>query len=226
MADRRRYDNSGRQAAMGATRRRILDAAKAQFVEHGYPATTIERIAEAAGTTVPTVYRLFGTKRGLLKDAVDTSLVGDDEPVPFGDRPAVRAALGSGDPEALIDAFAAICNDVKDRAASIYRVLVTAAVVDPDAAALLEQLRSQAHTGRSRIVAALGRMDALDPALTRTEAEDLVYTCLSFEVAHILTVERGWTGPQYEAWISRSLRGLLNPDRPRRRRRTRPAQED
>lgn len=211
---------------MRSTRRRILDAAKGQFVEHGYPATTIERIAEAAGTTVPTVYRLFGTKRGLLKDAVDTSLVGDDEPVPFGQRPLVQAALSSDDPDALVDAFAAICNELQARAAPIYRVLATAAVVDPEAGELLEQLRSQAHTGRSRIVAALQRMDALDPALTRVEAEDLVYTCLSFEVAHILIVERRWTGPQYEAWIARSLRSLLRPDRPRCRRRTQPAQED
>ncbi len=203
-----------------------MAAAKTEFVEHGYPATTIERIAQTAGTAVPTVYRLFGSKLGLLKETVDTSLVGDDAPVSFGERPDVRAALGSDDPEALIEAFATICNDVKDRAASIYGVVATAAVVDPEAAGLLEQLRHQAHTGRSRIVAALHRMGALDPALTRAEAEDLAYTCLSFEVAHILTRERGWTGPQYEAWISRSLRGLLRPDRPRHRRHPQPVQED
>ena len=72
----------------------------------------------------------------------------------------MRAALGSDDPEALIDAFAAICNGVKDRAASIYRVVSTAAIVDPEAAGLLDQLRHQAHTGRSRIVDALQRMGA------------------------------------------------------------------
>ena len=92
-------------------------------------------------------------------------------------------------------------------------MLATAAVVDDEAADLLAEVRRQAHSGRSRIVAALRKMDALDPALTRREAEDIVYTCLSFEVAHILTVERGWSGAQYEAWIARSLRSLLAPDR-------------
>jgi hypothetical protein len=55
-------------------------------------------------------------------------------------------------------------------------------------------------------------MDALDPALSRREAEDIVYTCLSFEVAWMLTAERGWSGKQYEAWIGRSLRSVLRPD--------------
>ncbi len=155
---------------------------------------------------------MFGTKRALLKAVLDTSFVGDDEPVAFGDRPNVRAALAADQPERLIDAFAVICRETKDRAADIYQVLVSAAHVDNDAAELLADIRRQALTGRSRIVAALRSMDALDPALDPTETQDIVYTCLSFEVAHILTAERGWNASQYEAWISRSLRGLLRPD--------------
>ena len=90
-----------------------------------------------------------------------------------------------------------------DRSCEIYHVLSTAATVDDEAAELLADIRRQAHTGRSRIVAALRGMDALDPALGNGEAEDIVYTCLSFEVARILTVERGWSAEQYQAWITR-----------------------
>ncbi|MBA3288030.1 MAG: hypothetical protein H0U21_08430 [Acidimicrobiia bacterium] len=84
---------------------------------------------------------------------------------------------------------------------AIDHVLASATVVDEEAA----------HTGRSRIVAALGSMGALDPALTRAEAENITYTCLSFEVARVLTVERGWSDEQYEMWIGRSLSRLLLP---------------
>lgn len=215
-AARRRYDNSRREAAARATRLRVIEAAKALFVDQGYPATTIEAIAEASDTPLPTLYRLFGSKRSLLKAVMDTSFVGDDEPVAFGDRPEVQAALRAVDPETLIDAFATICRDVMDRAGEMYHVLTTAAVVDQEAAALLADVRQQAHTGRSRIVAALRAMNALDPALTPSEAEDIVYTCLSFEVARILTVERSWNSDQYEAWIARSLRVVLPTERPRR----------
>lgn len=217
-AVRRRYDNSRREAQVRATRLHVIDVAKSRFIERGYPATTIEAIAEASDTPLPTLYRLFGSKRSLLKAVLDTSFVGDDEPVAFRDRPQVRAALAATDPEALIEAFAVICREVKDRTCAIHHVLATAAVVDDEAADLLAEVRRQAHTGRSRLVAALRRMGALDPALTKAEAEDIVYTCLSFEVAHILTVERRWSGAQYEAWIARSLRSLLAPDRPQRAR--------
>jgi AcrR family transcriptional regulator len=215
-AVRRRYDNSRREAGVQATRRRVIDAAKRLFVEQGYPATKIESIAEASDTPLPTLYRLFGTKRALLKAVLDTSFVGDDQPIAFGDRPHVLSALSAADPLALIDAFAVICREVMSRSCEIYHVLSTAATVDDEAAELLADVRRQAHTGRSRIVAALRGMDALDPALGDGEAEDIVYTCLSFEVARILTVERGWSAEQYEAWISRSLRSVLRPDRHRR----------
>ena len=152
---RRRYDNSRREAGVRATRLRIIEAAKALFIEQGYPATKIESIAEASDTPLPTLYRLFGSKRALLKAVLDTSFVGDDQPVAFGDRPQVQAALGAADPEALIDAFAVICREVKDRSGEIYHVLSTAALVDDEAAELLADVRRQAHTGRSRIVAAL-----------------------------------------------------------------------
>lgn len=215
-AAKRRYDNSRREAAARATRQRVIEAAKALFVDQGYPATRIEAIAEASDTPLPTLYRLFGSKRSLLQAVMDTSFVGDDEPVAFGDRPEVQAALRAADPEALIDAFAAICRDVMKRAGEMYHVLTTAAVVDEEAAALLADVRRQAHIGRSRIVAALRAMDAIDPALATSEAEDIVYTCLSFEVARMLIVERGWSSEQYEAWIARSLRVVLRPDRRRR----------
>lgn len=97
-------------------------------------------------------------------------------------------------------------------------MLATAAVVDDDATDLLAEVWRQAHTGRSRLVAALRRMHALDPVLGKREAEDIVYTCLSFEVTHILTVERSWSGRRYEAWIKRSLRGRRGPPTGTRRR--------
>lgn len=202
----------------------MIEAAKALFVDQGYPATTIEAIAEASDTPLPTLYRLFGSKRSLLEAVMDTSFVGDDAPVAFGDRPEVRAALGAAHPEALIDAFAVICRDVIERAGEMYHVLTTAAVVDEEAAALLAEVRQQAHTGRSRIVAALRAMDALDPALATSEAEDIVYACLSFEVARMLIVERRWSSEQYEAWVARSLRVVLQPGR--RRHTTRRAKEE
>jgi AcrR family transcriptional regulator len=211
-AVKRSYDNSRRRAQAQATRLRIIEAAKALFIAEGYPATTLEAVADAADTSLPTLYRLFPSKRALLKAVLDVAFGGDDQPVAFGDRPDVQAARAEPDPGALITAFARIIRDFMERSSAILRVLATAATVDPDAAQLLAEIRRQRHTGQSRIVAALSVRGALDPDLPFAEAADITYTALSPEVHHILTAERGWTAGQYEQWVVRSLGTLLRAE--------------
>lgn len=53
------------------TRQRMLDAALLCFRERGYQDTTVEKIAELAGTTVPTFYRHFQSKSDLLYPLLD-----------------------------------------------------------------------------------------------------------------------------------------------------------
>jgi len=213
---KRPYDNSRRQAQVRATRAHVVAVAKELFVEHGYPAATIEAIADAAGVPLPTLYRLFGSKRALLEAVLDISFGGDDQPVAFGDRAEVQAALAEPDPGRMLDAFAHICRQLMDRASAVQRVLATAALVDPDIAELAAEIRRQRHTGQSRIVAALVKRKALAPAYDEAMAADVVYALLSPDVHWILTGERGWSGDDYERWLSVSFRSLLKPPRPRK----------
>jgi AcrR family transcriptional regulator len=210
---KRPYDNSRRQAQVGATRAHVVSVAKVLFVEHGYPSTTIEAIADTADVPLPTLYRLFGSKRGLLSAILDTSFGGDDEPIAFGDRPEVQAALAEPDPGRMLNAFAHICRELIDRASAIQRVLATAALVDPEIAELAADIRRQRHTGQSRIVAAIVARGALRPAYDEATATDVVYALLSPEVHWILTGERRWSGDDYERWLSLSFRELLRPER-------------
>jgi TetR/AcrR family transcriptional regulator, regulator of autoinduction and epiphytic fitness len=213
-AVKRPYDNTRRQAQVRATRLRIIEAAKALFIEQGYPATTLEAIAAAADTSLPTLYRLFSSKRTLLKAVLDVSFGGDDQPIAFGDRPDVQAARDQPDPVALVRAFARIGRDFMERSSQIIHVLATAAQVDPDAAQLLQEIRHQRYTGQSRIVAALAARDALDPELQFSDAADIAYAVLSPDMHRILTTERGWTPEQYQQWLVRSLGLLLRREPP------------
>jgi AcrR family transcriptional regulator len=206
---KRNYDNSRRLAQVRATRLRVIEAAKRLFIESGYPATTIEAVADAADVSLPTLYRLFGSKRALLAAVLDASFGGDDEPIAFGDRPAVRAARAEADPVKMVEAFGRILTDLMERTSAILHVLATAAQVDPEAADLLAEIRRQRHTGQSRIVAALAERDALDPDLDPAQAADMVYAYMSPDLHRILTTERGWTSQDYELWAVRCLRSLL-----------------
>src|ERR671932_31647 len=51
-------------------REEILDAALAEFAEHGYHGASTEGIAARAGISQPYVFRLFGTKRELFRAVV------------------------------------------------------------------------------------------------------------------------------------------------------------
>lgn len=53
----------------------ILTAAKDLFVAHGYEATSMEAVADAAGVSKLTLYSHFGDKQGLFRESV--RLVGD-----------------------------------------------------------------------------------------------------------------------------------------------------
>ena len=207
-AVKRPYDNSRRLAQARATRARVLEAAKGLFVEHGYPATTLEAVAEAADVPLPSLYRLFGSKRAVLTAVLEVSFGGDDEPIAFVDRPPVRAALGEPDPVRLLSAFARIGREFMDRSSAILYVLATAAQVDAEAAELLTDIRRQRHTGQSRIVAALIARHALAPDLDPQEAADTVYALMSPDLHRVLTIERGWDADRYERWLARSLQSL------------------
>jgi AcrR family transcriptional regulator len=58
----------------GGRREAILTAAARLFARHGYPATGIDAIGEAAGITGPGVYRHFGSKNDVLSEVVGRAI--------------------------------------------------------------------------------------------------------------------------------------------------------
>ncbi len=62
---------SGRRLTADARRRQLFDVALCLFAEHGYAATTMDDIAEAAGVTKPLVYQHFDSKRALYLELMD-----------------------------------------------------------------------------------------------------------------------------------------------------------
>ena len=101
MTASRPYRSALRDEHALVTRRRIVDAAAALFVERGYVPTTIDAIAQRAEVSRRTVFTSVGGKAAALKLAFDWTLAGDDEPVALADRPEVQrhdAGRGPGRP--------------------------------------------------------------------------------------------------------------------------------
>jgi AcrR family transcriptional regulator len=200
------------QARTRLARAAVVDAARTLFLERGYGATTIEAISAVSDVPPATVYRLFSSKRGILKALLDVSIVGDDEAAPLADRPHVRTLFADRDPTNQLAGFVGITVQVNSRTAPIYRILVSAASSDPDAAGLLDELTRQRHEGQARIARSLARARALRPKLRERDAADIIHALMSPEVYGLLVVDRGWSPERYEQWLTATLVDqLLSP---------------
>jgi AcrR family transcriptional regulator len=193
------------QARTRLARRAVVDAARMLFLERGYGATTIEAISELSDVPPASVYRLFSSKRGILKALLDVSIVGDDDAVAMADRSPVRSLLADPDPKNQLAGFVGIAAQINSRTAAIYRILVSAAASDPDAATLLDELTRQRQEGQARIARSLARSRALRPKLRERDAGDIIHALLSPEVYGLLVVDRGWPPERYEAWLTQTL---------------------
>jgi AcrR family transcriptional regulator len=205
------------QARTRLARGAVVAAARDLFLERGYGATTVEAISERSDVPPATVYRLFASKRGILEALLDVSIVGDDEARPLADRAPVRALLDEPDPRVQLAGFVGIAAQVNSRTASIYRILVSAAASDPDAAALLDDLTRQRQKGQGSLARSLARSGALRPELRERDAADIVHALLSPEVYALLVVDRSWRPERYEQWVTGLLVDQLLPPAVRRR---------
>lgn len=193
------------QARTRLARAAVVDAARRLFLERGYGATTMEAISAEADVPPATVYRLFSSKHGILKALLDVSIVGDDEDVPMADRPQVRSLLTSGDPREELVGFVRVIAELNERVAPLYRILVSAAGTDPEAAALLDQLTQQRAQGQRPIARSLARAGALAPGVRERDAGDLIHALMSPELYRLLVLDRGWKSDRYERWLTSLL---------------------
>jgi AcrR family transcriptional regulator len=200
------------QARTRLARAAVVDAAQRLFHERGYGATTVDAISTLADVPPATVYRLFSSKVGILRSLLDVSIGGDDEDVPVASRPPIRALAEVDEPAEQLAGFVGVAVQINTRVAPLYRVLVSAAGTDPDAAALLDDLTGQRQKGQRVIARALARTGALRSDLRPGEVADLIHALLSPELYRLLVIDRGWTPERYERWLRTTLADqLLGP---------------
>lgn len=207
----RRPGTAAPQARTRRTRASVVDAARRLFEERGYAATTIEAISERSDTPQATVYRLFGSKLGILKAVIDVAIVGDDDDVAMADRPHVQELLAEPDAHHRVGQLAALLRGLMARTAPVHRLLADAARSDPEAASLLAEIARQRQEGQQRVARSLARSGALREGLRERDAADVIHALASPEVYGLLVLDRGWSGERYERWIADTLCQQLLP---------------
>ncbi|WP_433170525.1 TetR/AcrR family transcriptional regulator [Actinoallomurus sp. CA-150999] len=192
----------GQQRAI-ETRQRLLDAAARVFSQYGYAAGTTNRIAEAAGHSIGSLYQYFPNKDAILVELATAhaqagiAAIGrhlDGGPLPKSLEGKIRLFVR-----------AAIDNHRDDPA--LHRVLFEQAPRPPE---LLEFL----HAAEQRAVAAAGELLAADSQVTVTDipmAARLVVTAIESLVHRFFAHGRPDDADRFEDELVAMLMRYLTP---------------
>jgi TetR/AcrR family transcriptional regulator of autoinduction and epiphytic fitness len=207
---RRRYDSTRRREQAAETRRHVIAVAGPLFVEHGYVTTSMRQLADAADVSLQTLYNIFESKFGLFSALLDVVVAGDNDAVAISDREHVRALDDIDDPLPYIEALVEVAVPILERLSTIFPTLRAAASSDPEVHAAYRAFaldaRYEPYLKAGRHLAALG---ALAADLDETAAADIMWTILSPDTHHLLTVERAWTPDRYRNWAINTLNATL-----------------
>jgi AcrR family transcriptional regulator len=210
---KRRYDSSRRKAAAKATQLVMLRAAHDLFVERGYARTTMAEVASAAGVAAETIYAAFGNKPTLLHRVWDITIGGDDEDIPFHERPEIRAIRAEPDLATRFRMHAEMYVRTARRTAPFLIALAGAASAETSATALLSEVGQQRLFGMgvmARDAAATGQL-----AVSEEQCRDVVWAMTDGTLWHRFVIERGWSDAEFADWLARTwIATLLAPQQP------------
>ena len=145
----------------------------------------------------------------LLKLALDWAIVGDDEPVPLADRPAVRETTQATDPDAILRGWVHVITTIASRIEGLSAALLAAAAADDEAQQLWQQAQAQRLTGARAFVAHLAANAHLRPGLSLEHAADIAWLHSDPATYRRLVVERGWPNEHFEQWLFQTIKQQL-----------------
>lgn len=192
----------------------MLDRARELFVTVGYAATTMAQIAREAEVAVQTLYYTFRTKGQLLREVVETTAAGQDDPPPVAERPWMRQLLSADSGQRVLALAVEHGTDIYARVAPLWPAIHAAAATDPELARYWQGVADGRRAGVRGIVARLAGLGALRDGLAVDRATDLVLVLLGHDVYRGLVREAGWAVVDYKAWVFTTLvRQLLQRTR-------------
>ena len=181
------------------TRRDILTAARKLFVEQGYASTSMQQIADEAGVALQTVYSSVGPKASIILALVDLI---DEE---AGLEELIPTFRAETDPRRMIAWGVRIPYTFVERCGDYLAALISAAAVDKDAAAALNEAWTRHQHGALEIARKIVASGAVRPGLTL----DDVYGAFALNTWATTQMHArdglGWSGPRWERWCVRFL---------------------
>jgi AcrR family transcriptional regulator len=187
-----------RQQQAAATRLRVIGAARSVFASRGYRAATIAGVAQAAGVAVPTIYKIFGSKRNLFSAVIDEWRRGF-VPESIDEIPS--------DPHRALAHWAEVIRRQWETGLDIAAIYRSTAATEPHVQAELTARLAQREQWVRQVAKQIGPY--LEPGVTVDEAAAVLSALAMPEIYRELVVTRGWTPDAFEQWLGKTLARLL-----------------
>jgi AcrR family transcriptional regulator len=200
---KRVYESPARQQQADETRRRIAGAARKLLEATGYAGMTIPAVAKAAGVAVPTVYAIFGSKKGIVSELLDAARFGDAYQALLAQAKAVT------DPLELLAFPPRFSRQIYESEVPVENLLRGAGMVAPELAAVEDERDCQRYDSQAMVIDRLEKAKLLRSGLSRDAARAVLWAMTSREFYRMLVRERGWSGDQYETWLRNLIRREL-----------------
>ena len=200
---KRSYNSQSRSAQAAETKGRILKGAKEIFESDGFAFATIEKIAQAADVSIPTVYSLFQSKRGILRALIDEVLPKDQFDV------LVEKSNEAATPEERLRYSAKIARQLYDAERAQMDVFRGVSVLSPEFKELEKEREMRRYDRQEVTIKAMVKEKSLAKGMSLDKARDILWTFTGRDFYRMLVIERGWTSDEYEKWLAELLAHLL-----------------
>ncbi len=196
---KRAYNSETRDAQAAKTKTSILEAAKKLFQSEGFDQMTISKIAKAADVSMPTVYALFKSKRGVLQSLIDAALPPDQ----FSS--LVDDSMQEKSPKKRLSITAKIARQIYDAERELVDILRGVSLVGPEFRELEQEREKRRYERQGEYAKKLMNENHLAKGLTLENARDILWALTGRDIYRMLVVDRGWTPDDYEKWLSQLL---------------------
>lgn len=203
---KRPYRSAARNTQAAQTRGRILSSAKSLFESEGFEHVTIEKIAQAAGVSMPTIYSLFQSKRGVLRALMDEALPRDQF------NALVEKSIQEKSPKERLCISAKIARQMYDAERAQMDIFRGAAVLAPEFKELEKEKEVRRYNRQEVTIKAMVKEKSLAERLSVAKARDILWAFTGRDIYRMFVIEQGWTSEEYEKWLAELLINSLIDD--------------
>lgn len=196
---KRTYHSTTRLEQAIKTKERILTSAKQLFARDGFEGVTIEKLAQAADVSAPTIYALFQSKRGILRALMDEALPA----VQF--ETLVNQSKEENSPEKRLTIAAKIARHIYDAEKAQIDLLTRASMLAPEFKELEEEREQRRHSRQEETVKRMISENSLRKELSLSKARDILWAFTGRDLYRMLVIEQKWSSDDYEQWLGQLL---------------------